>query len=65
MQSDTKKEGSELSGVGRTTIHQFENGMTGNLSLSIFLFFLKVVGQFNSLDDLLPELSRVPYLSLG
>ena len=65
MQSDTKKEGSELSGVGLTTIHQFENGMTGNFSLSIYLFFLKVVGQINFLDALLPELSGVPYLILG
>ena len=53
---------SELSGVGLTTIHQFENGTAGNLSLSTFLLLLKVVGQINSLDDLLPELPESPYL---
>ena len=53
---------SELSGVGLTTIHKFENGTAGNLSLSTFLLLLKVVGQINSLDDLLPELPESPYL---
>ena len=48
--------------VGLTTIHKFENGTTGNLSLSTFLLLLKVVGQINSLDDLLPELPESPYL---
>ena len=41
----TQKEVSELSGVGLTTIHKFENGTAGNLSLSTFLLLLKVVGQ--------------------
>ena len=53
---------SELSGVGLTTIHKFENGTAGNLSLSTFILLLKVVGQINSLDDLLPELPESPYL---
>lgn len=58
----TQKEVSELSGVGLTTIHKFENGTAGNLSLSSFFLLLKVVGQINSLDDLLPELPESPYL---
>ena len=33
----TQKEVSELSGVGLTTIHKFENGTAGNLSLSTFI----------------------------
>ena len=52
----------ELSGVGLTTIHKFENGTAGNLSLSTFILLLKVVGQINSLDDILPELPESPYL---
>ena len=48
----TQKEVSELSGVGLTTIHKFENGTAGNLSLSTFILLLKVVGQINSLDDI-------------
>ena len=58
----TQKEVSELSGVGLTTIHKFENGTTGNLSLSTFILLLKVIGQINYLDDLLPELPVSPYL---
>lgn len=48
--------------VGFTAIHKFENGTAGNLSLSTFLLLLKVVGQINSLDDLLPELPESFYL---
>ena len=58
----TQKEVSELSGVGLTTIHKFENGTAGNLSLSTFILLLKVIGQINYLDDLLPELPPSPYL---
>ena len=58
----TQKEVSELSGVGLTTIHKFENGTAGKLSLSTFILLLKVVGQINSLDDILPELPESPYL---
>ena len=58
----TQKEVSELSGIGMTTIHKFENGTAGNLSLSTFLLLLRVVGQIDALDDVLPELPPSPYL---
>lgn len=58
----TQKEVSDLSGVGLTTIHKFENGNAGNLSLFTFILLLKVVGQIDSLDNLLPELPESPYL---
>ena len=58
----TQKEVAERSGVGLTTIHKFENGSAGNLSLSTFVLLLKVVGQLNSLDKLLPEFPPSPYL---
>ena len=58
----TQREVSEQSGIGLTTIHKFENGTAGNLSLSTFILLLKVVGQINALDDLLPELPESPYL---
>ena len=58
----TQNEVAELSGIGLTTIHKFENGVAGNLSLSTFILLLKVVGQINALDDLLPELPESPYL---
>jgi len=58
----TQKEVSEQSGIGLTTIHKFENGTAGNLSLSTFILLLKVVGQVNALDNVLPELPESPYL---
>lgn len=58
----TQKEVAEQSGIGLTTIYKFENGTAGNVSLSTFILLLKVVGQINALDDLLPELPESPYL---
>ena len=58
----TQKEVAEQSGIGLTTIHKFENGTAGNLSLSTFILFLKVIGQVDALDDVLPELPESPYL---
>lgn len=58
----TQKEVAERSGIGLTTIHKFENGTAGNISLSTFILLLKVVGQINALDDVLPELPESPYL---
>ena len=58
----TQKEVAEQSGIGLTTIHKFENGTAGNLSLSTFISLLRVVGQLNALDDVLPELPESPYL---
>ena len=40
----------------------FENGTANNLSLSTFILLLRVVGQVNALDDVLPELPESPYL---
>lgn len=58
----TQKEVAEQSGIGLTTIHKFENGTAGNLSLSTFVMLLKVVGRVNALDDVMPELPVSPYM---
>lgn len=58
----TQKEVADQSGIGLTTIYKFENGTAGNLSLSTFILLLKVIGQVNSLDDVMPELPESPYL---
>ncbi len=58
----TQKEVAEQSSIGLTTIHKFENGTAGNLSLSTFILLLKVIGQVDALDDVLPELPESPYL---
>lgn len=58
----TQKEVAEQSGIGMTTIHKFENGTAGNITLSTFLLLLKVVGQIDALDNVMPELPESPYL---
>lgn len=58
----TQKEVAEQSSIGLTTIHKFENGTAGNLSLSTFILLLKVIGQVDALDDVMPELPESPYL---
>ncbi|MDO4497296.1 MAG: helix-turn-helix transcriptional regulator [Bacteroidales bacterium] len=58
----TQKEVSEQSGITITTIHKFENGVTGNMSLSTFLLLMKAIGQLDALDELLPELPPSAYL---
>lgn len=58
----TQKEVAEQSGIGLTTIHKFENGTANSLSLSTFILLLRVVGQVNALDNVLPELPESPYL---
>ena len=58
----TQKEVAELTGLGLTTIHKFENGCARNISLSTLILLLKVVGQINALDNLMPELPPSPYL---
>ena len=50
----TQKDVSEQSGITITTIHKFENGATGNMSLSTFLLLMKAIGQLDALDELLP-----------
>ncbi len=58
----TQKEVAKQSGIGITTIHKFESGTSGNISLSTFILLLKVVGQIDALDNVLPELPESPYL---
>ena len=58
----TQKEVSKQSGITITTIHKFENGVSGNVSLGTFLLLLKAIGQIDALDELLPDLPTSAYL---
>lgn len=58
----TQKEVAEMAGVSILTIHRFENGTAGNITLGIFLLLLKTVGCINDLDALMPEQPESPYL---
>lgn len=58
----TQKDVAEQSGITITTIHKFENGTGGNLSLGAFLLLMKAIGRFDAIDGLLPELPQSAYL---
>lgn len=58
----TQKEVAEMAGVSILTIHRFENGTVGNISLGTFLLLLKTVGCINDLELLMPEQPESPYL---
>lgn len=58
----TQKEVSEQSGITITTIHKFENGTSGNMSLGTFLLLMKAIGQIDALDEFIPELPASAYL---
>lgn len=58
----TQKDVSEQSGISINTIHKFENGVTGNISLGTFLLLLKAIGQIDALEEVMPELPESAYL---
>lgn len=58
----TQKEVSEQSGLTVTTIHKFENGTAGNLSLGTFLLLMKAIGQIDTIEKILPALPPSAYL---
>ena len=58
----TQKEVSERSGITITTIHKFENGTGGNVSLGTFILLMKSIGRLDAIDGLLPELPPSAYL---
>ena len=58
----TQKEVSVQSGITITTIHKFENGTGGNVSLGTFILLMKSIGRLDAIDGLLPELPPSAYL---
>lgn len=58
----TQKDVAEQSGITVNTIHKFENGRAGNMSLGTFLLLMKAIGCINQLDEIMPELPESAYL---
>lgn len=58
----TQKDVSEQSGITVNTIHKFENGKAGNMSLGTFLLLMKAIGCIEQLDEVMPELPESAYL---
>ena len=58
----TQKDVAEQSGITINTIHKFENGKAGTMSLGTFLLLMKSIGCIQQLDEVLPELPESAYL---
>ena len=56
----TQEEVSAQTGISVFTIRKFETGKVVNLSLQTLLSLLRVVGQINAVDGLLPALPPNP-----
>lgn len=58
----TQRDVAEITGLTIPTIQRFENGLSGNISLSTFLLLIKAIGCINGLDELMPQQPESPYL---
>lgn len=58
----TQRDVAEQSGITINTIHKFENGKSGNMSLGTFLLLMKSIGCIQQMDELLPDLPKSAYL---
>lgn len=58
----TRKEASELTTIGQTTLYKFETGQMTDISLVTLLKLLRLLGMEQNWEKLLPELPESPYL---
>lgn len=58
----TRKEVSEASTVGMTTLYKFESGKMTDISFATLMRLLRTVGLFENWDQLIPDLPESPYL---
>ena len=57
----TRKEVSEASSIGMTTLYKFESGKMTDISLSTLLKLLRVIGLAENWNVIIPELPESPY----
>lgn len=58
----TRKEVSEATAIGMTTLYRFESGNMTDITLDTLLRLLRSVGLVENWEALLPELPDSPYL---
>lgn len=58
----TRKDVSEATAIGMTTLYKFESGNMTDISFSTLMRLLRVIGFGDKWDILLPELPESPYL---
>lgn len=61
----TQKDVANIAGLTVPTVQRFENGLSGDVSLSTFLLLMKAIGCINGLDELMPDQPESPYLYKG
>lgn len=57
----TRKEVSEASRVGMTTLYKFETGKMTDISLDTIIRLLRVIGLIDNWEAIIPELPESPY----
>lgn len=65
MLNMTQEELSVRTGVGLTTIHNFETGKADNISLKKLLALLRGLGLVENAFELIPEMPENPYSRLN
>ena len=61
----TRKEVTEASSIGMTTLYKFESGKITDLSISTLLRLLKIIELGENLDAIIPELPEFSYTYNG
>lgn len=56
---------SEKAGVSMMTIHKFESGSAGNVSMQTLLSLLRYTGLIGNFDGLIPDVQDSPYFSIS
>lgn len=58
----TRKQVAEQTGLSMTTLYKLETGNLTDMSMGTMLKLLRVVGQYENWNKILPELPENPYL---
>ncbi|MDE7102043.1 MAG: helix-turn-helix domain-containing protein [Bacteroidales bacterium] len=61
----TQAELSAKAGVSKMTIHKFESGTAGNVSMQTLLSLLRYTGLLGNFEALIPDVPASPYSSLS
>lgn len=58
----TQKAVAQKAGLSVMTVQKFETGTSLDISLTTIMRLLRVIGQLDNIDALLPEIPESPYL---
>lgn len=61
----TQAELSQKSGVSKMTIHKFESGTAGNISMQTLISLLRYTGLIENVDSLIPDIPESPYSNIS